>query len=108
MFKNLFNKENKSPQKTNEEEVTKEKLVEEPGKATSLFERLKAGLNKTRKGMTEKIDAVLKAYRKIDDELFDELEEVLVTADVGINTTMEIIDRLRDKVRRIKFQSLRK
>jgi len=108
MFKNLFNKENKSPQKTNEEEVTKEKLVEEPGKATSLFERLKAGLNKTRKGMTEKIDAVLKAYRKIDDELFDELEEVLVTADVGINTTMEIIDRLRDKVRENKISESEK
>jgi len=58
--------------------------------------------------MTEKIDAVLKAYRKIDDELFDELEEVLVTADVGINTTMEIIDRLRDKVRENKISESEK
>ena len=48
---------------------------------------------------------VLRSYGKVDDELFDELEEILVTADVGINTTMKIIDGLRDKVRRIKCQS---
>jgi len=75
---------------------------EKPKKGFSLFDRLKSGLNKTRKGMVEKIDAILKSYSKVDDELFDELEEILVTADVGINTTMKIIDRLRDRVREEK------
>ena len=91
MFKNLFNRDKKAVKNTSEEEKIIDKTVEEE-KSPSLFERLKAGLNKTRKGMTERIDAVLKSYGKIDDELFDELEEILVTADVGINTTMEIID----------------
>jgi len=102
MFKNLFNKENKNVKENNKEEIIKENQVEETEKSASLFEKLKAGLNKTRKGMTERIDAVLKSYKKIDEELFDELEEILVTADVGINTTMEIIDRLRESVKEKK------
>lgn len=101
MFKNLFNRDKKAVKNTSEEEKIIDKTAEEE-KSPSLFERLKAGLNKTRKGMTERIDAVLKSYGKIDDELFDELEEILVTADVGINTTMEIIDRLRDRVKEKK------
>lgn len=83
-----------------EEEKDIEKEAEEKlKKGFNLFDRLKSGLNKTRKGMVEKIDAILKSYSKVDDELFDELEEILVTADVGINTTMKIIDRLRDRVK---------
>lgn len=66
------------------------------------FDKLKAGLDKARKDMTGKIDDLLKSYSKIDDELFDDLEEILVTADVGINTTMEIIDRLKDRVKEEK------
>ncbi|WP_336513036.1 signal recognition particle-docking protein FtsY [Clostridium sp. Cult2] len=68
----------------------------------SFFDRLKAGLDKTRKGMTDRIDAILKSYGKVDEELFEDLEEILVTADVGINTTMKIIDRLRDRVKEEK------
>lgn len=101
MFKNLFNKNNKTTL-DNIEDVNREQEVQDQSKNVSLFERLKSGLNKTRKGMTEKIDAVLRSYGKVDDELFDELEEILVTADVGINTTMKIIDGLRDKVRENK------
>ncbi len=52
--------------------------------------------------MTDKIDGLLKSYGKIDEELFDDLEEILITADVGINTTMEIIDRLKDRVKEEK------
>ncbi len=86
-----------------EEEKDIEKEAEEKlKKGFSLFDRLKSGLNKTRKGMVEKIDAILKSYSKVDDELFDELEEILVTADVGINTTMKIIDRLRERVKEEK------
>lgn len=108
MFKNLFNKENKDIKKANEEEIIKEGQMGKLEKTNSLFEKLKAGLNKTRKGMTEKIDAVLKSYKKVDEELFDELEEILVTADVGINTTMEIIDRLRERVKEKKVSESEK
>lgn len=68
------------------------------------FTKLKMGLAKTRDGMTSKIDSILGSYGKIDDELFDELEEVLVTADVGISTTMNIIDNLKEDVRRKKIK----
>ncbi len=67
------------------------------------FEKLKNGLAKTRKGITEKIEQVLVSFGKIDDELFDELEEILIAADVGIGTTMKITDNLRKKVREGKI-----
>lgn len=110
MFKNMFNwnKKDKGKDKNNEEldnenilieeEMTEEKIVKEEPKL-NFFDKLKAGLDRTRKNMTEKIDDVIKSYIKIDDELFDDLEEVLVTADVGISTTMEIIDKLKYRVK---------
>ena len=83
-----------------QEMIEEEIIVEEvPVKKLGFFEKLKSGLTKTRDDMANKIDNVLKSYKKIDEELFDDLEEVLVTADVGVNTTMELIDRLRDRVK---------
>jgi fused signal recognition particle receptor len=67
------------------------------------FDRLKEGLQKTRKGITEKIDQVLVSFGKIDDELFEELEEILISSDVGIETTMKIIDGLKKKVKERKL-----
>lgn len=65
----------------------------------SFFDRLKDGLAKTRKGIVDKIDKVLVSFGKIDDELFDELEEILISSDVGVNTTLKIIAGLKTKVR---------
>ena len=59
------------------------------------FNKLKVGLSKTRGSITEKIDQALQTFKKVDEELFEELEEILITADVGVNTAMEIIDKLR-------------
>lgn len=81
----------------------KEEVVEEDTKPAGLFGRLKAGLVKTRKGITEKIDGVLKSYRKIDEELFEELEEVLIMADIGVDTSLKIIENVKDKVREQKI-----
>lgn len=87
------------------DEVIEEEVEEEPEKKkVSLFGRLKKGLSKTKKGITDKIDGVLKSYRKIDEDLFDDLEEVLITADIGVNTTMRIIDDVKDKVKERKIQ----
>lgn len=72
------------------------------------FDRLKEGLQKTRKGITEKIDQVLVSFGKIDDELFDELEEILITSDVGIDTTMKIIEDLKKKVKEQKVTDPKK
>lgn len=67
------------------------------------FDRLKDGLLKTRKTITEKIDQVLVSFGKVDEELFDELEEILITSDIGIETTMRIIEDLKTKVRERKI-----
>lgn len=66
------------------------------------FEKLKEGLQKTRKGITEKIDQVLVSFGKVDEELFDELEEVLISSDLGIDTSMRIIEDLKKKVKEKK------
>ena len=64
-----------------------------------LFEKLKQGLSKTSKNLASKVDAVLAAFGKIDEDLFEELEETLIMADIGVDTTLEIIDRLKKEVR---------
>lgn len=64
-----------------------------------LFGRLKAGLAKTRNAFTEQIDQVFQVFRKVDEELFEELEETLIMSDLGGQTSMEIIDQLRDRVK---------
>ncbi len=67
------------------------------------FDKLKEGLTKTRKSITEKIDQVLVSFGKVDEELFDELEEILITSDLGIETTMRVIADLKTKVRERKI-----
>ncbi len=63
------------------------------------FDKLKEGLQKTRKNITERIDKILVTFGKINDELFDELEEILISADVGVDTTMTIIEDIKNKVK---------
>ena len=61
--------------------------------------KLREGLSKTKNAIFGKIDALLKHFVKVDEDLLEELEELLITADVGVNTTEEILDRLRDEIR---------
>lgn len=66
----------------------------------SIFkEKLKKGLEKTKNSFGDKLDSVLKVFKKIDDDLYDELEEALIMADVGVETAMFIIDELKKKVK---------
>lgn len=67
------------------------------------FDKLKEGLMKTRKSITDKIDQVLVSFGKVDEELFDELEEILITSDLGIETTMKVIADLKLKVKERKI-----
>ncbi|MCC0783345.1 signal recognition particle-docking protein FtsY [Clostridioides sp. ES-S-0108-01] len=76
-----------------------EEVEDKEEKKVNLFERLKQGLTKAKQGITDRIDEVLKSYTKIDEELLEDLEEILITADVGVNTTMDIIGKLRDKIK---------
>ncbi|CDZ75061.1 signal recognition particle-docking protein FtsY [Peptoniphilus sp. ING2-D1G] len=80
---------------TTESEKEVEELKEEP---MSFFERLKKGLEKTRNQMGVKINTLIGAYVKIEDELLEDLEDVLISADVGMNTTMTLIDNLRETI----------
>lgn len=70
------------------------------------FEKLKDGLSKTRDNLTDKINEVLNLAVAIDDDLYEELEEILITADVGVETTMDIIERLRVKIRKEKINEV--
>ncbi len=62
------------------------------------FDRLKNGLLKTKSAIVDKIDSVFKMFTKVDEDLFDELEELLISADIGVNTTEKILDQLRESV----------
>jgi len=62
------------------------------------FQRLKQGLSKTRGGLTDKVDDLVKSTEKIDDDFYDELTDILILADVGVAASTQIIDRLRERV----------
>ena len=69
----------------------------------NLFNKLKEGLTKTRDGLTDKINEVLNLAITIDEDLYEELEEILIISDVGMDTTVDIIERLRNKIRKEKI-----
>ena len=64
-----------------------------------LFARLKDSLGKTRDSFNEKLDGVFGAFKKIDDDLYDELEEALIMADIGARASFEIVEELRERVK---------
>lgn len=65
----------------------------------SFFQKLKAGLSKTKNAFFGKIDNIFKSFVRIDEDFFEELEEVLISADVGVETTEEILDALREQIK---------
>ncbi|MFD1990959.1 signal recognition particle-docking protein FtsY [Paenibacillus nicotianae] len=68
-------------------------------KTETVTKQFRDGLEKTRKGFVEKVSDLVIRRKKIDEEFYEELEEILIGADVGVNTVMELIDDLRDEVR---------
>ena len=82
------------------EEVKEESVQEEKPAKMGFFAKLKAGLDKTRKNILGGVDGVLGAFTKIDEDLFEELEEALIMADLGVQTTMDIVENLRKRVKR--------
>lgn len=77
------------------EEINEDKEENKEG----FFEKLKNSLLKTRDNISNKIDQVLANYRTVDEELFEEIEETLISADIGVETTLKIVGQLRDKVK---------
>lgn len=68
------------------------------------FDKLKQGLGKTKNSIDEKINNVFSVFRKVDEELLEELEEVLVMSDIGMETSIKIIDELRNKIKKEKIE----
>ena len=68
------------------------------------FDKLKQGLGKTKNSIDEKINNVFSVFRKVDEELLEELEEVLVMSDIGVETSVKIIDELRNKIKKEKIE----
>ncbi|MBB5172107.1 signal recognition particle-docking protein FtsY [Texcoconibacillus texcoconensis] len=75
----------------------KEKIT---GQTDSVTEKFKNGLSKTRESFVSKMNDLVSRYRTVDEEFFEELEDLLISADVGVNTVMELIDDLRGEAKR--------
>ena len=63
------------------------------------FDKLKAGLTKTKNAVFGQLNEVVKSFRKVDEDLLEELEEIMICADMGMSTTEKIIDELRDRIK---------
>ena len=68
------------------------------------FEKLKNGLGKTKNSINEKINNVFSIFRKVDENLLDELEEILIMSDIGMETSVEVINKLRDRIKKEKIE----
>lgn len=68
------------------------------------FSKLKDGLTKTRQNFVEKIETLVTGYKKLDDEFYEELEEVLIQGDVGVNTSIELVEKLRKVAKERKIE----
>jgi fused signal recognition particle receptor len=108
---NLFRKKNIPKQMEQEPQKEPDRLKEPPGNEKTeppekpekkgIFSRLKTGLAKTRDVLNTDINDLFKSSRKIDDTLFEELEEILITADLGMDITLDMMDRIRKKAGRL-------
>lgn len=129
LFKKLFNKAHEEEQKEellqeSEEQLSDEEIeailveemdegplevesehADEAGGGDFFFSRLKEGLLKTRKNIAGKINNVLSGFKSVDEDLFEQLEEILITSDVGISTSISILDNLREKVKEQKIKT---
>ena len=96
----VIEKEESSDDKSTKVVEKSNKVTEEVKKSVKVYEK---GLTKSRDGFVSKLAGLTNKYKKVTDEYFDELEEILIMADIGINTVMEFIDRLRERVKSEKL-----
>ena len=88
------------PEKLEEEALVSERQEEEPEKKKKgLFEKIRDGLRKTKDSVIAKMQLVLNAFTKIDEDLFDQLEETMIMGDMGAETSIEICEQLRKRVK---------
>ena len=70
------------------------------------FDKLKQGLSKTKESINDKINNVLSNFRKVDENLLEELEEALIMSDIGVETSTKIIENLREKIKKEKIEDV--
>ena len=97
-LKNLFKKDKEEVEKLDEKEKIE---LEEKKEEVKVYEK---GLSKSRESFVSKLANLTNKYHKITEDYFDELEEILIMADIGVNTVMNFMDRLRDRVRHEKIE----
>ncbi len=97
-IKNLFKKDKEKEENLTEEEKIE---VEERKEEVKVYEK---GLSKSRESFVSRLANLTNKYHKITEDYFDELEEILIMADIGVNTVMNFMDRLRDRVRHEKIE----
>ena len=68
-----------------------------------LLDKIKAGFVKTKEGFKNNIDNVIKSFKKIDDDFWDELEETLIMSDIGVSATMDIIENIKKEAKEKKI-----
>ncbi|MFJ5765192.1 signal recognition particle-docking protein FtsY [Lysinibacillus sp. NPDC093210] len=92
--------EEEKPEEVLEMAVVEQEVPEKKPSAWSITQKFKAGLEKTRNSFTSKVNDLVARYRKVDEDFFEELEDLLLQADVGFETVMELMDKLRYEVQR--------
>lgn len=102
MRKKCTNEVNYGILKMCENTKTKVKFILE--EKMGFFDKLKQGLNKTKISFEEKMNNVFSNFRKVDEELLEELEEALIMSDVGVETSTKIVSKLRDRVKKENIQ----
>ncbi|QGT99092.1 Signal recognition particle receptor FtsY [Candidatus Syntrophocurvum alkaliphilum] len=106
---NSQNNENMSSKQTLEEESLSGAPLQEQGienkneEKVGFFEKFKKGLSKTRKNLGGKIDELIKSNKKLDENFYEELEEILIQADIGVNTSLELVENIRKNAKKRKL-----
>ena len=72
----------------------------------NFFKKLVSGLTKTRNNIVSNLNSIFNGFSSIDDDFYEELEEILIMSDIGVNTTEEILDNLKEQVKENKIKSL--
>lgn len=83
-----------------EEEIDKDELLDKADEGIGFFAKIKKGLSKTRDQFSQGLTNLFTRNVKIDDDLYEELEEILISADIGMKSTLEIVDELRDEIKK--------
>ena len=93
-------KEREEREREEKEREERERAVKKEREGKGLLGRLKERLSKTREGFVGRVDKLVLGKKKIDDDLLEELEEILITSDIGVQPTFRLIENLRDRVKR--------